>query len=83
MVLAGVPEFFPKLPEVIIRGVQKLWSKVLPPIPSLGVPVLRIKEALAKGRAPRAAVLPSPAKTGARRYEAPAMETEVHEEPIW
>ena len=38
---------------------------------------------LAKGRAPRAAVLPSPAKTGARRYEAPAMETEVHEEPIW
>ncbi|MFN3320784.1 MAG: AMP-binding protein [Allorhizobium sp.] len=51
VVLAGVPEFFPKLPEVIIRGVQKLWSKVLPPIPSLGVPVLRIKEALAKGRA--------------------------------
>ena len=38
---------------------------------------------LAKGRAPRAAVLPSPAQTGARRYEAPAMETEVHEEPIW
>jgi long-chain acyl-CoA synthetase len=51
VVMAGVPEFFPKLPEVIIRGVQKLWSKVLPPIPSLGVPVLRIKEALAKGRA--------------------------------
>ena len=51
VVLAGVPEFFPKLPEVIIRGVQKLWSKVLPPTPPLGVPVLRIKEALAKGRA--------------------------------
>ncbi|MFN7124606.1 MAG: AMP-binding protein [Allorhizobium sp.] len=50
VVLAGVPEFFPKLPEVIIRGVQKLWSKVLPPIPSLGVPMLRIKEALTKGR---------------------------------
>ncbi|MDQ0421957.1 long-chain acyl-CoA synthetase [Peteryoungia aggregata LMG 23059] len=51
VVLAGVPEFFPKLPEVIIRGVQKLWNKVLPPIPSLGVPVLKIKDALAKGRA--------------------------------
>lgn len=51
VVLAGVPEFFPKLPEVIIRGVQKLWNKVLPPIPSLGAPVLKIKDALAKGRA--------------------------------
>jgi len=56
VVLAGVPEFFPKLPEVIIRGVQKIWNKVLPPIPALPVPVLRIKEALAKGRAHRADV---------------------------
>lgn len=56
VVLAGVPEFFPTLPEVIIRGVQKIWNKVLPPIPALPVPVLRIKEALAKGRAHRADV---------------------------
>ncbi|MDH4414474.1 MAG: AMP-binding protein [Rhizobium sp.] len=56
VVLAGVPEFFPKLPEVIIRGVQKLWSKALPPVPTLSVPVLRIKDALAKGRAHRADV---------------------------
>ncbi len=54
VVLAGVPEFFPKLPEIIIRGVQKVWNKVLPPVPKLAVPVLRIKEALAKGRAHRA-----------------------------
>lgn len=56
VVLAGVPEFFPKLPEIIIRGVQKVWNKVLPPVPKLAVPVLRIKEALAKGRAHRADV---------------------------
>lgn len=51
VVLAGVPEFFPKLPEIIIRGVQKVWSRTLPAIPKLDVPVLRLKSALAKGRA--------------------------------
>jgi long-chain acyl-CoA synthetase len=51
VVLAGVPEFFPKLPEIIIRGVQKVWSRTLPSIPALAVPVLRLKSALAKGRA--------------------------------
>lgn len=51
VVLAGVPEFFPKFPEIIIRGVQKVWSRTLPPIPKLDVPVLRLKSALAKGRA--------------------------------
>lgn len=56
VILAGVPEFFPKIPETIIRGVQKLWSKALPPVPALAVPVLRIKEALNKGRAHRADV---------------------------
>jgi len=56
VVLAGLPEFFPKIPETIIRGVQKLWSKTLPPVPKLSVPVLRIKDALAKGRAHRADV---------------------------
>lgn len=54
VVMAGVPEFFPKLPEVIIRGVQKLWANTLPPVPTLSVPVLRIKDALSKGRAHRA-----------------------------
>ena len=51
VVLAGVPEFFPILPEIIIRGVQKVWSRTLPAIPKLDVPVLRLKSALAKGRA--------------------------------
>jgi len=50
VVLAGVPEFFPKLPEMIIRGVQKVWSRTLPNVPALAVPVLRFKAALAKGR---------------------------------
>ena len=51
VVLAGVPEFFPKLPEIIIRGVQKVWTRSLPPVPRLSVPVVRLKSALAKGRA--------------------------------
>ncbi|MFN3853689.1 MAG: AMP-binding protein [Phreatobacter sp.] len=51
VVLAGVPEFFPRLPEAIVRGVQKLWSRVLPPVPSLAIATVRLREALAKGRA--------------------------------
>jgi len=50
VVLAGIPEFFPKVPEVIVRGVQKVWSKTLPPVPRLDVPVIRMKQALAAGR---------------------------------
>lgn len=50
VVLAGVPEFFPWLPETIVRGVQKVWSRVLPPVPSLAVATLRLREALARGR---------------------------------
>jgi long-chain acyl-CoA synthetase len=50
VVLAGVPEFFPKIPETVVRGVQKLWSRTLPPVPRLDVPVVRIKAALAAGR---------------------------------
>lgn len=50
VVLAGVPEFFPRIPETIVRGVQKLWSRTLPPLPKLDVPVLRMKAALAAGR---------------------------------
>ena len=51
VVLAGVPEFFPTVPEAIVRGVQKVWSRTLPPVPDLPVPVLRLRKALAKGRA--------------------------------
>jgi len=51
VVLAGVPEFFPKIPETVVRGVQKVWSRTLPPVPPLEIPVLRLREALAKGRA--------------------------------
>ena len=50
VVLAGVPEFFPRLPEMIVRGVQKLWSRSLPPVPALDVPVMRIRQALKLGQ---------------------------------
>jgi len=64
VVLAGVPEFFPKVPKAIVRGVQKVWSKVLPPIPRLDVATLRLREALAKGRTHRADVRAMWAATG-------------------
>ncbi len=51
VVLAGVPEFFPRIPQAIVRGVQKVWSRTLPPVPPLDIPVLRLREALARGRA--------------------------------
>jgi len=56
VILAGVPDFFPKVPEAIVRGVQKLWNRVLPPVPTLPVATLRLRAALAKGRAHRADV---------------------------
>jgi long-chain acyl-CoA synthetase len=51
VILAGVPEFFPRIPEIVVRGVQRVWSKVLPPVPRLDVAVVRLKEALERGRA--------------------------------
>ncbi len=51
VVLAGVPEFFPRIPEAIVRAVQKVWTRSLPPVPDLPVPVLRIREALRRGAA--------------------------------
>mgnify|MGYP000223745183 CR=1 FL=1 len=51
VVLAGVPEFFPAIPEAIVRTIQKVWSRTLPPVPELAVPVVRLRTALAKGRA--------------------------------
>jgi long-chain acyl-CoA synthetase len=50
VVLAGVSEMFPAVPNMIVRGVQKVWSKVLPPIPQLAVPIERIKTALQSGQ---------------------------------
>ncbi|MFZ3193205.1 MAG: AMP-binding protein [Moraxellaceae bacterium] len=47
VIVAGVPEFFPKIPQTIVRGVQKIWSKVLPPIT---VPHVRLQLALYQGR---------------------------------
>ena len=47
VVLAGIPEFFPAVPKAIIRGVQKVWSRVLPPVT---VPHMRLKAALQAGR---------------------------------
>ena len=64
VVLAGVPEFFPWVPQMIVRGVQKVWNKVLPPVPRLDVAVLRLKDALAKGRAHRTDVRAMWAATG-------------------
>ena len=48
VVLAGVSEFFPAVPQAIIRGIQKVWSKVLP---TVTVPHVRLQAALAQGRA--------------------------------
>ena len=64
VILAGVPEFFPKVPEVVVRAVQKVWNKVLPPVPRLEVPLLRLKVALGKGRAHQADVRAIWAATG-------------------
>lgn len=51
VVLASVSEMFPAVPNLIVRGVQKVWSKVLPPIPQLKVPTVRFAMALEAGQA--------------------------------
>ena len=51
VVLSGVSEMFPAIPNTIVRGVQKVWSKVLPPVPKLSIPVERIKATLVAGKA--------------------------------
>jgi long-chain acyl-CoA synthetase len=58
VVLAAVSEFFPAVPGAIVRGVQRYWNRVLPPVT---VPHVRLKDALAQGRA-------TLAKTPARTY---------------
>ena len=52
VVVAAVTEFFPAIPHVIVRGVQKVWSRVLPPIDT---PHTRLGKALQLGRAGLAA----------------------------
>jgi len=51
VVLAGVSEMFPSIPNLVVRGVQKVWSKVLPPIPALPQTIERLGAALTAGRA--------------------------------
>ena len=50
VVLASVSEMFPAVPNLIVRGVQKVWSKVLPPIPALAIPVQRLGAVLQAGQ---------------------------------
>lgn len=57
VVLAGVAAFFPAVPRGIIRAVQQVWSRVLPPVT---VPHVRLQEALKRGQATLAQF---PAKT--------------------
>ena len=58
VVLADVTAFFPAVPRAVVRSVQKVWSRVLPPIT---VPHVRLAPALKRG----AATL---SQTPARRY---------------
>jgi len=51
VVLAAVSEMFPAIPNMVVRGVQKVWSKTLPPVPRLAVPIERLAGALQAGRA--------------------------------
>lgn len=48
VVLTRIDEFFPTVPCWVIRGVQKWWSRVLPPV---SVKHVRLHEALQQGRA--------------------------------
>jgi long-chain acyl-CoA synthetase len=51
IVLAGVSEMFPAVPNFIVRGVQKVWNRVLPPIPTLPQKIERLAAALEAGKA--------------------------------
>ena len=57
VVLAAVSEFFPTVPGAVVRGVQRYWNRVLPPV---SVPHVRLSEALSQGRATLAS---TPART--------------------
>lgn len=47
VIVAGVSEFFSAIPKAIIRGVQKVWTRVLPPVT---MPHTRLALALKQGR---------------------------------
>jgi long-chain acyl-CoA synthetase len=51
IVLAGVSEMFPAVPNMIVRSVQKVWSKVLPAVPALPQKIERLSAALEAGQA--------------------------------
>ena len=57
VVLASVSEFFPSVPGAIVRGVQRYWNRVLPPVTA---PHIRLSDALALGRS---ALAQTPAQT--------------------
>jgi long-chain acyl-CoA synthetase len=48
VIVAAVPEYFPSIPRVIVRGVQRYWNKVLPPIEFAHT---RFTDAVAQGEA--------------------------------
>lgn len=48
VVVADVTAFFPSIPRAVIRAVQKVWNRVLPPVT---VPHIRLSDALQQGRA--------------------------------
>ena len=58
VVLAPVTAFFPAIPAAVVRGVQRYWNRVLPPVT---VPHVRLMDALAQGRQ-------TLAQTPARQY---------------
>ncbi|MBM3389797.1 MAG: AMP-binding protein [Betaproteobacteria bacterium] len=47
VVVADVTAFFPAVPKALVRAVQKVWSRTLPPVT---VPHIRLAQALALGR---------------------------------
>ena len=57
VVLAAISEFFPAVPGAVVRGVQRYWNRVLPPV---SVPHVRLKDALTQGRA---TLVKTPART--------------------
>ena len=56
VVLAGVSEMFPAVPNLIVRAVQKVWNRTLPPIPALAQKIERLSDALIAGRKSSASV---------------------------
>jgi long-chain acyl-CoA synthetase len=48
VVVAEVTQFFPAVPRAVVRGVMKVWNRVLPPI---RIPHVRLARALAEGAA--------------------------------